>query len=69
MAAGDTTVGSTPDWDGDGQTGIGVYDASKGLFLLKNSLTPGAADIRLRFSPLGARWLPIAGSCGDEIPD
>ena len=47
------------DWDGDGRDGVGLYDPARGLFLLRNSLTAGPEQLRVRFGPAHAR--PLAG--------
>jgi CubicO group peptidase (beta-lactamase class C family) len=52
------------DWDGDGTSGLGLYDATANTFYLRNSPTTGAPDFVLELAPnLGypAGGLPIAG--------
>src|SRR5262249_32114386 len=49
------------DWDGDGVETVGVYDARHGVFFLKNSYEPGAADETFLFAwpnlvPLVGDW-------------
>jgi uncharacterized protein YkwD len=49
------------DWDGDGIDTLGLYDPASGVFHLRNSHTPGNADIAFAYGPAGAGWLPLAG--------
>jgi glucose/arabinose dehydrogenase len=60
------------DWNGDGHDSIGAYDAAKGLFRLKNSLTGGNADILLRlrlpFTPARPP-VPVAGDWDGDGKD
>ncbi|HTQ78501.1 MAG TPA: PQQ-dependent sugar dehydrogenase [Thermoanaerobaculia bacterium] len=49
------------DWDGDGKTGVGLYDPATSTFYLKNNLTRPGFDLVLAFGSPGAGWLPIAG--------
>jgi hypothetical protein len=65
-------VGQVPiagDWDGDGQTGIGVYDSDRGAFLLRNLPTDGPPDFSFAFGAPGQ--LPVVGNWdgtgGDEV--
>ncbi len=47
------------DWSGTGRVGIGIFDPGTGVFSLRNTLTPGAADTATVFG--SASWLPIVG--------
>jgi hypothetical protein len=49
------------DWDGDGRTTIGVYNALASTFFLNNDNSAGLASIVVRFGPPDTGWLPIAG--------
>ena len=54
-----TAMGSTP---------LGLYDPSTGNFFLRNTNSPGAADIVFGFGPGGAGWKPLVGDWnGDGI--
>lgn len=63
-ACGGNTACNYPvvgDWDGDGIDTIGIYDRTTGVFQLRNTNTPGAADITLTLgnpgdTPLAGRW-------------
>jgi hypothetical protein len=49
------------DWDGDGKDGIGVFRPSTGQFFLRNTLTPGPAQLVITFgtatdTPLVGDW-------------
>ncbi len=64
-------AGYTPlsgNWTGAGSAdGIGLYDPATGVFFLKNDATTnGNADIRFRFGPGGAGFLPLAGDWDDD---
>ena len=48
-------------WDGNGTSTIGLFDAANSRFFLRNSNTPGVADLVFRFGPKVRGWLPIAG--------
>ncbi|MCF8002622.1 MAG: DUF1566 domain-containing protein [Chromatiaceae bacterium] len=47
-------------------SGLGLYNPATGTFLLKNSLSPGPADNRLRFGPTGPALLPLAGDWDND---
>lgn len=49
----------TSDFDGDGRTGIGLYDRATGSFFLRNTMDEGEADITTGFGAPGG--LPIVG--------
>jgi hypothetical protein len=56
------------DWNGDGRDGIGLYDQSASMFLLRNSIQlegpndHGYADITLLYGSAHGSDLPIAGT-------
>jgi len=56
--SGDTVY---KDWDT-----IGLYDQGNGVFELRNSNAPGAADVTFRFGPEKSDWLPVAGDWDDS---
>ncbi|MCC6745080.1 MAG: hypothetical protein IT175_14560, partial [Acidobacteria bacterium] len=37
------------DWDGDGADSIGLYDPATSTFYLKNTNSPGSADLAFAF--------------------
>jgi uncharacterized protein (TIGR03118 family) len=48
------------DWDGDGNSSIGVFDPQTATWYLKNSDAPGAPDIApFRYGAPG--WIPVVG--------
>lgn len=49
------------DWNGDGRTGVGFWDAGAGVFRLKNALRRGPADVVFAIPPPSGRALPLAG--------
>jgi hypothetical protein len=55
------------DWDGDGVDSPGLYDPATGSFFLRNSCTPGPADLSFTFGPPGA--LPVVGDWSGEGRD
>jgi len=55
-------------WTGNGTDTIGLYDPATSTFYLRNSNTPGAADLTFGYGPAGLGWLPLAGDFnGDGI--
>jgi len=52
------------DFDGDGRTGIGLYDCASGSFFLRNTLDEGEADVTIGFGAPGG--LPIVGDWTGE---
>jgi hypothetical protein len=59
------------DWDGDGRDSVGLYVPSTSAFLLKNDLSAGPADVRVRFGTPRSGALPLAGDWdgdGDDTP-
>jgi hypothetical protein len=57
------------DWDGDGHTGIGVWDAAAGVFRLKNALRPGFADVLVALPPPSGHAIPLAGDWDGDGKD
>ena len=54
------------DWNGDGVSGVGLYDPKASEFYLTNSFSTGYAQETFGFDPAG--WIPIAGDwTGDGI--
>jgi len=49
------------DWNADGVDTIGLYNQSTGTWYLRNSNSPGPADITFRYGPAPCTWLPLAG--------
>lgn len=47
------------DFDGDGRSGIGLYDPATGSFFLRNTMDEGDADVTIGFGAPGGQ--PIAG--------
>ena len=43
------------DWDGDGKTGVGLYNQATGVWYLRNANSSGAADIVFSFGPTGQK--------------
>src|SRR5262245_58124611 len=48
------------DWNGDGFDGLGVYVPSTGAFFLRDTRTPGPADLAFSFGG-GGSLVPLAG--------
>lgn len=63
-----TLRGPTPPVEESPDT-AGLYDASSSTFYLRNSNTPGVADLTLRYGPAGAGWLPLAGDWNGDGTD
>jgi hypothetical protein len=57
------------DWDGDGDDSVGVYVPASGVFFLRNSNTPGPADVAFGFGPPGGAMVPIVGDWDGVGPD
>jgi hypothetical protein len=55
------------DWNGDGTTGIGVFDPSTATFSLRNSPSAGAPDFTFTFGASG--FLPVAGDWNGDGTD
>ncbi len=51
----------TGDWNGNGQTTVGLYNPDQSKFYLKNSHSGGAADIKFVFGPAFMNWIPVTG--------
>jgi hypothetical protein len=49
-------------WDGTEGDTIGFYDPQGSVFMLRNSLTTGAADVTFAFGVGGVGWRPLVGS-------
>ncbi len=52
--------GVSGDWNGDGQDTIGLYDPATGTFFLRNSNTPGPADVMFSFGESQPRRFVVA---------
>ncbi|MBK6315771.1 MAG: hypothetical protein IPF53_16125 [Blastocatellia bacterium] len=55
-------AGSVPivgDWNGDGVDTVGVYITGTGTFFLRNSNSPGPADLAFTFGAGGG--IPLSG--------
>jgi hypothetical protein len=48
------------DWNGDGVDTIGIYLASTGTWFLRNTNSPGAADLVFGYGPANA--VPLTGN-------
>lgn len=58
------------DWDGDGVETIGLFHQPSGTFYLRNSNTPGVADLTLTITgAIGSPWLPVAGDWNSNGQD
>ena len=59
------------DWDGDGKDSVGYYDPYLGRFELKNSNTPGNADITFAFrsKKINPADYPVAGDWDGDGKD
>jgi hypothetical protein len=56
------------DWDGNGTSTCGLYDATLGVFYARDSNTTGAPDRTAQFGPRNPTGLPLAGDWdGDGI--
>ena len=58
------------DWDGDGRDSVGLFVSGR-VFVLRNELSAGPADHRVRFGTPQPGWLPVAGDWdgdGDDAP-
>jgi hypothetical protein len=49
------------DWDGNRAAGIGFLEPATSTFVLRNSLTPGVADLTFGYGQPAAGWQPLAG--------
>jgi hypothetical protein len=54
------------DWDGSGTDTIGFFAPASSTFMLRNSLTTGAADVAFAFGAAGAGWRPLVGTWQTE---
>jgi hypothetical protein len=50
------------DWNGDGTTTIGLFDAAASTFYLRNSNSPGLADYAFGYGLAPSSWFPVAGA-------
>jgi uncharacterized protein YutD len=50
------------DWDGTHGDSIGFFDPANSIFMLRNSLTTGAADVTFGYGSAGAGWHPLVGT-------
>ncbi len=55
------------DWNGNGQTTVGLYNPSTSAFYLKNSHSGGAADIYFLYGPAAGGWLPLTGDWNGDV--
>jgi len=47
---------------------VGLYNPAGGNFYLRNSNSPGAADLMFRYGPTSSSWLPVVGDWdGDAV--
>jgi hypothetical protein len=58
----DNWVPIVGDWAGTGSDAIGFYDPQNSIFMLRNSLTTGAADLTFGFGQGGAGWQALVGT-------
>ena len=75
----DTTFGYGPgdsnwipiagDWNGDGGSTVGLYNASLSEFYLKNTHSGGTADVMYAYGPAGSNWVPVAGDWNGDGTD
>jgi len=49
------------DWDGTQGDSIGFFDPQGSVFMLRNSLTTGAADLTFGYGAAGEGWHPLVG--------
>jgi glucose/arabinose dehydrogenase len=49
------------DWDGNGTATAGLFTPTAGTFALRNTNTPGAADLFFGFGPGNPNWIAISG--------
>jgi hypothetical protein len=57
------------DWDGDGDDTVGLYTPASGTFFLRNSNTPGPADIEFIFGAGGTGFVPLSGDWDGDGDD
>ena len=57
------------DWDGNGTDTVGLYDPATGNFFLRNSNTPGAANLVFSFGAGGAGFVPVTGDWNNDGVD
>jgi Ca2+-binding RTX toxin-like protein len=50
------------DWDGNGTDTIGFFDPAGSVFMLRNSLTTGTADLTFGYGAGDAGWRPLVGT-------
>jgi hypothetical protein len=49
------------DWDGNGTTGVGLYDPHTSIFYLTNALSTGVAQYTFGYGAANAGWTPMVG--------
>ncbi len=49
------------DWDANGAASIGLYFRSSGFYALRNTNSPGAADLFFGYGPANPGWVPLGG--------
>ena len=57
------------DWNGDGGSTVGLYNASLSEFYLKNTHNGGVADVVFGYGPAGSNWVPVAGDWDGDGTD
>lgn len=66
--AGQGWMPVTGDWNGNDFDTVGVWDPANSMFYLRNSNTPGSAEIEFGFGPSNSGWTPLAGDWnGDGV--
>jgi hypothetical protein len=56
------------DWDGDGKDGVGLFDPETSTFYLRDDLSDGPPQYRVRLGKAGAGCVPLAGDWnGDGV--
>jgi glucose/arabinose dehydrogenase len=59
----------TGDWDGNNSASIGLYTGKNATFALRNSNSPGAADVFFSFGPANTGRLPLVGDWNGDGTD
>ncbi|MCC6745910.1 MAG: RHS repeat protein, partial [Acidobacteria bacterium] len=65
----ETSTGSAPGATNKGTDTIGTYVASSSTFFLRNSNSPGAADVTAGYGPPPSTWVPIRGDWDGDGAD
>ena len=56
------------DWNGDGTSGIAIYDPATSTFFLRNTASAGVADVTFVYGVGGVGYVPLAGDWdGDGV--